>query len=73
MVCSISGPKSARTLLSILVSRCSKGSPNNTQELFRILQEEWYKLPNELSMNLLDSIPRRCQAVIDVNREMTKY
>lgn len=58
MVCSISGPKSARTLLSILVSRCSKGSPNNTQELFRIPEEEWYKFPNELLMKLVENLSR---------------
>lgn len=60
-------------LWSILDQRCAKRSPNNEEELFEALQEEWYNLPVDMLTKLACSMPRRCQAVIDAEGGMTKY
>ena len=41
--------------------------------LRRYVQEAWDALPNEYWRKLLDSMPARCQAVIDANGMHTKY
>ena len=42
-------------------------------ELFQVLQEGWNRLDVDLLRRLVESMPRRIQAVIDANGYMTKY
>ncbi|VDL68497.1 unnamed protein product [Nippostrongylus brasiliensis] len=45
----------------------------NSAEKFAQLEEEWKSIPQSTIDNLLDSMPRRCQAVIDAKGFATKY
>ena len=47
--------------------------PRNDQELFTVLQEAWNALSPDLLVSLVDSMPRRCQAVLDARGYATKY
>ena len=60
-------------LWSILDRNCAKRAPNNAAELFKIIEDEWYKLDVDLLQRLVHSMPRHCQAVIDAEGGMTKY
>lgn len=60
-------------LWSILEHRLRSRTCNNEVELFNILQEGWNALESSLLTKLVDSMPRRCQAVIDSNGYATKY
>ena len=46
---------------------------NSLEELMEILQEGWKNLSPTLLRNLVESMPRRCQAVIDAKGAATKY
>jgi transposase len=48
-------------------------SPSNEDELFQILLKEWNQLNADFLQNLVSSMPKRCQAVIDSNGMPTKY
>ncbi len=58
---------------SILDDQCTTRKPQNEDQLFQILQEGWRSLPASTLNNLVDSMLRRCQAVIDANDYPTKY
>ncbi|PIC37922.1 hypothetical protein B9Z55_010100 [Caenorhabditis nigoni] len=45
----------------------------NAKEKFEQLQDVWSKIPQEVLDKLLESIPRRCQAVIEARGYATKY
>lgn len=45
----------------------------SVDEKFKQLKEEWEKIDQSVLNNLLDSMPRRCQAVIDSKGFPTKY
>jgi len=47
--------------------------PKNLTELMAVLEEEWYKIEPVVLENLVDSMPRRVQAVIDSHGNPTKY
>ena len=47
--------------------------PNTDQELFQALCDAWNTLSVDLLASLVDSMPRRCQAVIDSDGYATKY
>jgi hypothetical protein len=60
-------------LWSILDQNLKDRSPKNEEELFQMLQDGWRALDINLLMRLVDSMPRRCQAVIDAKGYATKY
>jgi transposase len=60
-------------LWSILDQRLQERKPNTEAELFKILTEAWDSLETDLLTRLVDSMPRRCAAVIAVQGRMTKY
>lgn len=45
----------------------------NQQQLFGIIESEWSRIPAETLQKLVDSMPRRCQAVLDSRGYSTKY
>lgn len=45
----------------------------NASELMHALKEEWDKIPQAVIANLVDSMPRRCEAVIRAKGYSTKY
>lgn len=59
---------------ALLKKNVAKRHPKNRTELKTIIQEEWTKIPNDYDMkNLIFSMKRRLQAVIDANGGHTKY
>lgn len=47
--------------------------PNNLDELFVALQEEWRRIPVGTIRTLIRSMPRRCQAVLQRHGRQTRY
>jgi transposase len=60
-------------LWSILDQQLSKRSPNSEEELYETLQEGWKAIPVQVLTNLVDSMPRRIEAVLAVRGNPTKY
>ena len=60
-------------LWSILDSNLKDRRSQSKVELFQVLQEGWNRLDVDLLRRLVESMPRRIQAVIDANGYMTKY
>jgi len=60
-------------LWSILDHNVRDRRPQNKAELFRVLQDGWNALDRDLLRRLVDSMPRRIQAVLDNNGWPTKY
>ena len=53
--------------------RKRKVQPRTKEALIEALQEEWLKLDIKIVNDLIDSMPRRLQAVIDAKGGATKY
>ena len=53
--------------------RCKGRKPTNQDDLFQLLKAEWEKIPVSVLTNLVDSMPRRCEAVIAAKGFPTKY
>ena len=47
--------------------------PKGVHELWDRLAEEWGEIPPEVCQNLIESMPRRIQAVIKAKGGHTKY
>ena len=47
--------------------------PRNKDHLFEILKQIWEGMDRQIITNLLASMPRRCQAVIDARGAFTRY
>ena len=60
-------------LWSCLDRNLKHRQPANSDELFALLQEGWRALDVKLLTSLVESMPRRCQAVIDAQGYATKY
>lgn len=56
-----------------LEHRCIGLKAKNQEDKFRQLQEKWSEIPVETLNHLIESMPRRCQAVIDSKGYPTKY
>lgn len=48
-------------------------APKNSKELVAILQEEWNAIPKDVTAKLVESMPRRLEAVIAAHGGHTKY
>lgn len=56
------------------IDRQLKGHrPKNKDELFGLISEYWRNIPPHVIINLVDSMPRRCKAVLDAKGYATKY
>ena len=53
--------------------RIGRYKNSNKAELFQILTEEWKKIPYDYITQLIESMPRRCAAVIAAKGMNTKY
>jgi hypothetical protein len=60
-------------LWALLDKSVSGRRPKTEDELFQILVEAWHNLDTSLLQALVESMPRRCQAVIENNGYPTKY
>lgn len=60
-------------LWSILDRRVCNRRCDTEKELFAVLEEGWRSLPVDILSRLVDSMPERCQAVIDSKGFPTKY
>jgi hypothetical protein len=60
-------------LWSILDQRLKHRDVNTAEQLFNVLQTAWEGLPVQLLEDLVDSMPRRCAAVIESKGWPTTY
>lgn len=60
-------------LWSYLDDMCKDRKCKNENELFNDIQKAWNKIPSWYLRGLIESMPRRCQAVIDKHGGNTKY
>lgn len=56
-----------------LARRCQGLHAKNDEQKFEQLKEKWAAIPVEVINHLIDTMPRRCQAVIDAKGYPTKY
>jgi hypothetical protein len=56
-----------------LARRVERRPAHTMEQLQDIIAEEWEATPRDLFARLVESMPARCQAVIDANGEHTKY
>ena len=47
--------------------------PKSIQELWERVQDEWNKIPTSVCQNLIESMPRRIEAVLKAKGGYTKY
>lgn len=47
--------------------------PTNRDTLWQLIQASWNAIPVSVCQNLIDSMPRRCRAVLDNKGSSTKY
>lgn len=60
-------------LWSIMDRQLKNRQPRTLDQLFTVLTQCWNNLDTDLLRRLVDSMPRRCQAVIDARGFPTKY
>ncbi len=60
-------------LRKILDDHCDDRNPQNHAQLFATLKDGWESLPQNKLNSLVESMPRRCQAVINAKGYPTKY
>lgn len=51
----------------------SEAKPKKNEELWAVVQESWSKIPKKRCEDLVNSMPRRCAAVINNKGHATKY
>ena len=56
-----------------LERRIRKKNMKNNTELWETIQEEWNQISVDVCKTLVDSMPRRCQAVLEAKGYATKY
>jgi len=63
----------SRTLLSILKRKVEKCHVSNIQQLHNVIMEEWKRIPAATCAALVNSMPKRINAVLNNNDAHTKY
>ena len=53
--------------------RSHEDKPTSKEHLFQMLKEEWEKIPEDVALNLVDSMPRRVEALVKAKGHHTKY
>ena len=59
-------------LWSIVKHNVEKRMPKGQTELKKFMKEEWEKIPNSTLSNLVDSMKRRCELIIEKNGDNRK-
>ena len=60
-------------LWQVVDSPVKSRRPSNKEELFRVVSEAWSNITSDRCRTLVQSMGRRCQAVIDAKGGPTKY
>ena len=60
-------------LWEALEGRTQTKKVGNASQKFALLAKEWTAMDNEITKTLVESMPRRCRAVIDSKGYPTKY
>ncbi|CAF4751963.1 unnamed protein product [Rotaria sp. Silwood2] len=60
-------------LWSLLKIKVAEQRPTTVKELIRAIEKEWNDLPQELASNLIDSMKRRVDSLIEANGDYTIY
>lgn len=60
-------------LWKIMKDKMRKLKPSNLNDLFEKLHQVWSTIGIDYLQHLIDSMPQRCQAVIDAKGMYTKY
>lgn len=60
-------------LWKIVKDKLQEVKPTNKHELWVAVQQAWYSISNETCRNLVDSMPKRCRAVLEKKGWNTKY
>ena len=60
-------------LWGIIKHEVEKRMPSNISELHQYLTEEWQKIPSTTLVNLIKSMNRHCQLIIDNNSDRIPY
>jgi hypothetical protein len=62
-----------QNLWSILDQKLMHRRPNTEEQLFDLIKTQWNNLSVDILNTLVESMPNRCQAVIDARGFMKKY
>uniref|UniRef100_A0A8R1IR70 Uncharacterized protein n=1 Tax=Caenorhabditis japonica TaxID=281687 RepID=A0A8R1IR70_CAEJA len=73
MAKSVPGLQSIEYMWEELEQRLKEVRASNDNQKFAQLEAAWKSIPMTVVQTLLDSMPRRCQAVIDAKAYPTKY
>ena len=57
----------------LITDKVNTRCPRTVQGLCKVIQQEWEKLDQKVICDLVMSMPRRLQAVLDVEGEITKH
>ena len=60
-------------LWSVIKRRVEKQAPKNLEQMKNLLLNEWKKVDNTTRRNLVNSMKKRCQAVIEAEGRRTKF
>ena len=60
-------------LWCIVKNNVERRMPKNCEELKQFMEEEWQKIPVAFLINLVDSMKRRCELIIERNGERIPY
>jgi len=60
-------------LWNIVKRNVEKRMPKNQQDLSHFMVEEWNAIPKSMLINLVKSMKRRCELVIESNGERISY
>ncbi len=60
-------------LWALVDEECRDRKPKNEEELFKIIETTWYNMSEEILYNLVESMPRRVEAVFANNGWATEY
>ena len=73
MAVTISDLNPIEHLWEYIERKISVRKPSNQHDLFELIKRTWEEIPIDALVNLVDSMPRRCNAAIVAKGFPTKY